>query len=127
MRRSTGFSGLFRLVRVGSAGAAISAAILSCSDNTAPKTQAGLDPSSIHLIQVPESEKQAYRALVAQEFAGNGANVMAHASTVRSAINPPAGAASVALTATGPAYTESHIDTVPEADPINSIPIPDNR
>ena len=126
MRRSTGFSGLFRLVRVGSAGAAISAAILSCSDNTAPKTQAGLDPSSIHLIQVPESEKQAYRALVAQEFAGNGANVMAHASTVRPAINPPAGAASVALTATGPAYTESHIDTVPEADPINSIPIPDN-
>lgn len=127
MRRSTGFSGLFRLVRAGSAGAAISAAILSCSDNTAPKTQAGLDPSSIHLFQVPASEKQAYKALVAQELAGNGANIVADASSVSSAIKSAnAGATSVALTATGPAYTETHVDFAPEADPINPIPIPDN-
>jgi hypothetical protein len=122
MPRSTGFSAFFSLVRASLASAIVMVAVVSCSDNMAPKTDAGLDPNSIHLISVPESEKEAYYASLAQspEMSGNvvwGAPVRVSASVLASGSSCSSGG-------DASAYTKAAITFAPESDPINAVALP---
>ena len=83
MRRAPAASALFRHLRMALAGTVFLAAAVSCSDNLAPKADAALDPSSIHLISVPDSVKEAYYASFAasQEAAGNVVSAVPKAAT----------------------------------------------
>jgi hypothetical protein len=113
MRRSTALSAI-NLIRVGSASVAILAGILSCSDNTAPKAQAGFDPSPT---------KQAYWDSVLAGSFNASSNLVASGSAVRVGVAPASILGqSENLDAGSASYTKAHIDTVPEADPINTLP-----
>jgi hypothetical protein len=122
MPRSTGFSAFFSLVRASLASAIVMVAVVSCSDNMAPKTDAGLDPNSIHLISVPESEKEAYYASLAQspEMSGNvvwGAPARVSASVLASGSSCSSGG-------DASAYNKAAITFAPESDPINAVALP---
>src|SRR3954469_8091257 len=110
MDRSTGFSPFVGL-RIGSAPAvAIVAAIVACSDNTAPTARPELNPSKIHVVNVPDAVKLAYYESLMQNSASS--NLMAGAFATPSAL-----ASDVAA----PAYLKSKPDTLPEADPSSLV------
>jgi hypothetical protein len=122
MPRTTGFSAFFSLFRASLATVAAMVAIVSCSDNMAPKTESGLDPNSIHLISVPESEKEAYNVSVAEnpEFSGNlmlGVPARVSASVLASG-------SSCGSTGEAPAYSQAAIAFAPESDPVNAVALP---
>jgi len=120
MVRSTGFSALVGL-RVGTAAVAIVAGILACTDNTAPIARTGLDPSTIHVVNVPLSIKQAYYQSLQLT---DSSNLMAGAFVTSSAI-APAPIHLSAVTAADQlalAYIKSKPDTVPQNDPSNLVP-----
>jgi hypothetical protein len=122
MRRATGFSAFFSLFRASLASALVLVAIVSCSDNLAPKTDSGLDPNSIHLISVPDSVKAAYYASLAQD-PGLLSNVM---------LGVPARVSATALASGGScssnggaaAYTKGAVAFAPESDPVNAVALP---
>lgn len=119
MRRSTGFSAFFSLLRAGLASAFVLVAAACSSDNLAPKTDAGLDPNSIHLFSIPDSVKEAYYASLAAS-PQLSSNVMfgvpAHIST-----NSLASCGSTGGAAT---YTKSRAGFALESDPVNAVPLP---
>jgi hypothetical protein len=122
MRRPTAFSPLFSTLKLSSASVAALAAILACSDNTAPKAAAPeLDPSSFHLFSVPESEKEAYYASVADSAASG--NVVLKAPAVLSADVLSSGGSCSSGGAAG-GYTKARIAFAPEADPVNAVTFP---
>src|SRR5438093_5077581 len=108
MRRSTGFSAFFSHLRVGSAGAAILALTLSCSDTTSPRDRAAADGVVSVEIVVPDSLK---RALAAQYSGDLSAPVSASADIVV----PPG--ASLSSSAPSFRYHLSHVPFAPEAIP----------
>jgi len=120
MRRSTGFSAFFSLLRSGSAGAILLATILSCSDSTSPSK--GLDGvirvnvASVQII-VPDSLKQALAAenasMLLSAPAGVLANVVASPGAAFSASSCGSGDAFVG-------YTKSKVAFAPEAIPSNA-------
>lgn len=114
MRRSTALSAL-KLIRVGSASVAILAGILSCSDNTAPKAQAGFDPSPA---------KQAYWDSVLVGSFNSSSNLVASATAVRVGVAPSSivGQTENLDAGAAPSYTKAHVDFAPEADPVNVLP-----
>src|SRR6185437_10756271 len=88
----------------------------------APKAAAPeLDPSSFHLFAVPDSEKAAYYASMAEvEAAGN---VMLKAPAVISATVLSSGG-SCSSNGAAAGYTKARIDFAPEADPVNAVSFP---
>lgn len=126
MRRSTGFSALFSLLKSASAGAFVLATILSCSDSTSP-TQ-GLDGvirvqvASVDIV-VPDSLKQALSAQFAATLMrapiGISANVLS-SPAVSSSVASLAGCGSGGAFA---GYTESRVPFAPETIP-NIAPYP---
>ena len=122
MRRAPAASALFRHLRMALAGTVFLAAAVSCSDNLAPKADAALDPSSIHLISVPDSVKEAYYASFAasQEAAGNVVSAVPmhlSASVVASGGSCSGGGSSAS-------YTKPGVDFLPESDPVNAVALP---
>lgn len=126
MRRSTGFSALFSLLKSASAGAFMLATVLSCSDSTSP-TQ-GLDGvirvqvASVDIV-VPDSLKQALSAQFAATLMrapiGISANVLS-SPAVSSSVASLAGCGSGGAFA---GYTESRVPFAPESTP-NIAPYP---
>ncbi len=115
MRRSTGISAFFSLLRSGSAGAIVLATILSCSDSTSP-TQ-GLQDGVVSVeFVVPDSVKQ---ALAAQFSATLLSAPMAISANV---LVSPAATLSSSLSSCGSGgafagYTESKVPFAPESTP----------
>ncbi|MDP9204120.1 MAG: HYR domain-containing protein, partial [Gemmatimonadota bacterium] len=97
-------------------------AIVSCSDNMAPKTDSGLDPNSIHLISVPAAEKEAYYASLAEspEMSGN----VVWSAPARAVADVAATAGSCSSGGTAAAYTLAATSFAPESDPVNAVPLP---
>jgi hypothetical protein len=120
MRRSTGFSAFFSPLRASLASALVLVAVGACSsDNLAPKTDAGLDPNSIHLFSIPDSVKEAYYASLAAspQLSSNVLfGVPAHISA-----NSLASCGSTGGAAT---YTKSRAGFALESDPVNAVPLP---
>jgi hypothetical protein len=120
MRRSTGFSAFFSPLRASLASAFFMVAVVSCSsDNLAPKTDAGLDPNSIHLFSIPDSVKEAYYASVAAspQLSSNVLfGVPAHISG-----NSLASCGSTGAAAT---YTKARVGFALESDPVNAVALP---
>ena len=120
MRRPTGFSAFFSLLRASLASAVVLGAVISCSsDNLAPKTDAGLDPNSIHLFSIPDSVKEAYYASVAAS-PQLSSNVM---------FGPPAHVSANSLASCGSTggaanYTKARVGFALESDPVNAVPLP---
>jgi hypothetical protein len=123
MRRSTGFSALSSLLRASLTSAFVLVAVISCSsDNLAPKTDGGLDPSSIHLFSIPDSVKEAYYASVAaspQLLSNAMVGVPARIST-----NSLASGSSCGSSGGAAAYTKARVGFALESDPVNAVPLP---
>jgi hypothetical protein len=120
MRRSTGFSAFSSLLRASLASAVVLVAAVSCSsDNLAPKTDAGLDPNSIHLFSIPDSVKEAYYASVAAS-PQLSSNVVFGAPAHISA-NSLASCGSSGGAAT---YTKARVGFALESDPVNAVALP---
>jgi HYR domain len=124
MRRSTGFSAFFSLFRASLASALVLVAIVSCSDNLAPKTDSGLDPNSIHLIYVPDSVKEAYYASLAANAAMSGNVILGVPARVSA--NLLASGGSCSSNGGAATYAKSKIAFVTETDPVNAVPLPRN-
>jgi hypothetical protein len=123
MRRSTGFSGFFSPLRASVASAVVLVAAISCSsDNLAPKTDAGLDPSAIHIIYVPDSVKAAYYASLAAS-PELSSNVMLGVPA-RISTNSLASGGSCSSNGTAASYTKGGVDFVAESDAANAVPLP---
>jgi hypothetical protein len=114
MRRTTGFSTYFSLLKATSASTLVLAAVLSCSDNTAPKVTGALDPNSAIVVFVPDSVKQAQLAWMAANspvaFSNSPSNLVADASPRLLAVSA------------APMYVMSEVEFHPEADAINVLP-----
>jgi hypothetical protein len=120
MRRSTGFSAFFSPLRASLASAVVLVAVVACSsDNLAPKTDAGLDPNSIHLFSIPDSVKEAYYASVAAS-PQLSSNVVFGAPAHISA-NSLASCGSSGGAAT---YTKARVGFALESDPVNAVALP---
>jgi hypothetical protein len=124
MDRSTGFSGLIRLMRLSSAAIVIAAAILSCTDNTAPTAAITADPYTVQLFYVPDAVKQAYWASVAQSDASTSSNAMATTSAILSKTAPASLSGAISNDVAAPAYTLKDTTFSAEADPINTLTMP---
>jgi HYR domain len=123
MRRSTGFSAFFSPLRASLASAVVLVAAISCSsDNLAPKTDAGLDPSAIHIIYVPDSVKAAYYASLAAS-PELSSNVMLGVPARISATSL-ASAGSCSSSGEASSYTKSAVDFVALSDAANAVPLP---
>ena len=85
MRRSTGFSAFLSLLRAGSAGAAVLALSLSCSDMTGPKDRMP-DGVTVVWLNVSDSAKSAY-------LQGVSANVLTTPTGISADLLVPSGAA----------------------------------
>jgi len=120
MRRSTGFSAFFSPLRASLASAVVLVAVIACSsDNLAPKTDAGLDPNSIHLFSIPDSVKEAYYASVAAspQLSSN----VVFGAPARISANSLASCGSSGGAAT---YTKARVGFALESDPVNAVPLP---
>jgi hypothetical protein len=117
MRRSTRISAAFNLLRMGSAGTLLLAAILSCSDNTTAPAKSGLDPNSAVIVLVPDSVKA---AVLAQNARDNPLASM-RASASANLLAGPAKDFS-ALVAT-PTYVLTEIPFAPEPAPGLALPV----
>src|SRR5712675_696807 len=126
MRRPTGFSAFSSLLRASLTSAFVLAAVISCSsDNLAPKTDAGLDPSTFHLISVPDSVKLAYYASHAAS-PELSSNVMA-GLPARISANSLAATGSCSSGGSALSYTKSAVDFVAESDAANAVPLPRDK
>jgi len=123
MPRSTGFSAFFSLLRAGLASALTLVAIVSCSDNLAPKTDAGLDPSSIIIIHVPDSVKQAYYASLAADPVMSG-NLVAPARISATLLSSGSSCSSGGTAASYTKEASTWSGTLPESDPANAVALP---
>jgi len=108
MRRSTGFSAFFSHLRAGSAGAAVLALTLSCSDTTSPRDRAADDGVVSVEIVVPDSIK----AALAAQYSGD---LSAPVSASADIVVPPG--ASLSSSAPSFRYHLSHVPFAPEAIP----------
>jgi hypothetical protein len=122
MRRPTGFSAFFSLFRASLASALAVVAIVSCSDNLAPKTDSGLDPNSIHLFSVPDSVKEAYYASLATSPQMLGNVMLGVPARISAALLASGGSCSSSGGAA--AYTKGAVAFAPESDPVNAVPLP---
>jgi HYR domain len=112
MRRSTGFSGFFRLLRAGSAAAILLAVILSCFDKTtAPSSSlTELSPFEIQ-FPVPDSLKHPLGATVM-----NGASPNLSSNVIFAPAAP-----SMAAAADAGSYSVSAVAFAPEPAPRDSL------
>lgn len=118
MRRSTGFSTYFSLLKSGSAAALALATIVSCSDSTSPTE--GLDGvirikvASVG-VDVPDSLKQALSA----EFAGNlmSASIMSASPSLPAVASLTSSSCSVGGSGAFAGYMESRVEFNPEQIP----------
>jgi hypothetical protein len=122
MRRPTGFSAFFSLLRASLASAVVLGAVISCSsDNLAPKTDAGLDPSSIQIYYTPDSVKLAYYAsLAANQSLVSNAMLSVPA---RISANSLASGSSCSSNGASAGYTMPPVGFALESDPVNVVPL----
>ena len=114
MRRALGFSGFVRFLGMASVGAAMFAAVPSCSESTAPEMtpQPSSDGVAVIEFSYPDSLKNPLNAGAASRLTGNGisANVLA----------PSDG--SFAAGTNAPMYTIAAVAFAPEAAPSVRVP-----
>jgi hypothetical protein len=118
MRRSTGNSAYFSLLKAGSAGAFALATILACSDSMSPREIVRVQVESIDIF-VPDSVKQG----LAAEFVSSLLNSPLGMSASAFASSAASLAGSACDTGAGPVYTKSRVAFTPELIP-NIAPYP---
>ena len=114
MSRALGFSGFVRFLGMASMGAAMFAAVSSCSEGTAPELTPQPSSDGVAVIEVsyPDSLKNPLNAGAASRLAGNGmsANLVAPSD------------ASLSAGTDAPMYTVAAVPFAPEAAPSVRVP-----